>query len=138
MMRGNGIRLMLGGASAALLSCTLLAEAVDPAATVASAVSPDGRNEIRLHAAPLRYEVRRDGVLLVAPTPVNLRIGGRELASPDARTLSVVARASAGTLTTPVYKKASIDLAANGCRADFGNWHLHWWRAMTVSPTALS
>ncbi len=87
---------------------------------------------------PLRYEVRRDQAVLVAPTPVNLRVGGRELASRDARPLSVVARASAGTLTTPVYKKASIDLAANGCRADFGNWHLHWWRAMTVSPTALS
>ena len=124
MMRGNGIRLLLGGASAALLSCTLLAEAVDPAATVASAVSPDGRNEIRLHAAPLRYEVRRDGALLVASTPVNLRIGGRELASPDARPLSVVARTSTGTLVTPVYKKASIDLTANGAFADFGDWGL--------------
>ena len=91
---------------------------------VATAVSPDGRNEIRLYAAPLRYEVRRDGAVLVVPTPVNLRVGGRELASRDARPLSVAARTSTGTLTTPVYKKASVDLAANGCWADFGNWAL--------------
>ena len=99
-----------------------LVEAFAAGEPVAAAVSPDGRNEIRLYAEPLRYEVRRDRAVVVASTPVNLRFDGRELAARDARPLSVAAHASAGTLATPVYKKASIDLAANGCRADFGGW----------------
>ena len=101
-----------------------LVEAFAAGEPVATAVSPDGRNEIRLYAEPLRYEVRRDRAVVVAPTPVNLRLDGRELASRDARPLSVAARTSAGTLATPVYKKASIDLAANGAFADFGDWGL--------------
>ena len=89
---------------------------------LAEAVSPDGRNEIRLYADPLRYEVRRDRSILVAPTPVNLRVGGQDLAAHDVRPLSVIACTSLGTLATPVYKKAFVNLAANGCRADFGDW----------------
>lgn len=108
--------LPLWGASAAAGSA--LAE------PFAKALSPDGRNEIRLYADPLRYEVRRDRAVMVEPTPVNLRVGGRELASGSTRPLSIVARTSSGKLATPVYKKSSIDLAANGAFADFGDWGL--------------
>lgn len=90
---------------------------------LAVAVSPDGRNEIRLWDNPLRYDVRRDGVTLVAKTPIGLRVNGRELAD-DARARAVVARPVSGTLATPVYRKASVDLSANGQSVDFGDWGL--------------
>lgn len=65
------------------------AEAAD--GPLAVAVSPDGHNEIRLWRNPLRYDVRRDGVTLVAATPVGLRVNGRELAD-GARARGVTAR----------------------------------------------
>ena len=45
----------IGAVAAAAVSACMAAE-------VGAAVSPDGRNTIRLHAAPLAYEVLRDGV----------------------------------------------------------------------------
>ena len=42
-----------------------------------SAVSPDGKNEIRLYSSPLAYEVMRDGVVVVAKTEIGLKMNGK-------------------------------------------------------------
>ena len=51
-------------AAVAVSACT--------AAEVGSAVSPDGRNAIRLHADPLAYEVLRDGVVVAAKSGIGV------------------------------------------------------------------
>ena len=101
----------------------LAAEARPPAF---SAVSPDGRNELRLEVGDggMSYSVFRRGKTLVEPTKISLttrehgRMGGRG-ARPRATTRKVC-----GTVATPLYKKASVDLSANETRVDFGEWAL--------------
>ena len=90
-------------------------------ACVARAVSPDGRNVIELTANPLAYRVLRDGVELSGPALIALTVGGRELSSVPT-TVKVSSRVVSGSLPTPFYKKAHIDLG--GCEAfvDCGDW----------------
>ncbi|MGN0832973.1 MAG: glycoside hydrolase family 97 catalytic domain-containing protein [Kiritimatiellia bacterium] len=85
-----------------------------------SAVSPDGKNEIRLWTDPLAYEVRRGGKVVAAKTAIGLRIDGACLSAGAAREVRRETRS--GEETTPVYKKAKISLAANETFADFGAW----------------
>lgn len=88
-----------------------------PAAT---AVSPDGRNEIRLWTNPLAYEVARDGVIVAAKSAIGMKVDGACLASRVP--CRVRQEKKSGILETPVYKKAKIDLAANETVVDFGDW----------------
>ncbi len=101
----------------------LAAEARPPAF---SAVSPDGRNELRLEVGDggMSYSVFRRGKALVEPTEISLttREHGRMDgcgARPRATTRKVC-----GTVATPLYKKASVGLSANETRVDFGEWAL--------------
>ena len=89
--------------------------------TVSSVFSPDGRNEIRFDRKSISYKVFRDGVLVVADTPVSMKIAGKEL-SDGAKFKSFVKGSLSGTVGTPVYKKSSINLAANTLFADYGDW----------------
>ena len=84
-----------------------------------SAVSPDGRNEIRLWAKPLAYEVARDGAVVVAKTAIGLTVDGRSLCGGEP---AVSGTDVTGTIETPVYKKARVDLAGREAFADFGDW----------------
>ena len=86
----------------------------------AEAVSPDGKNEIRLWTSPLAYEVVRDGVTVVAKTTIGLTVDGKELSA--GRPREVRRETKSGTVETPVYKKAKLDLAGNETVADFGDW----------------
>ena len=86
-----------------------------------SAVSPDGRNEIRLYAEPLAFEVLRDGKVVVAKSEIGMTIDGQPLSCKGGFT-SVVKTSEKGVLETPVYKKASIDLATSMTRVDCGIW----------------
>lgn len=88
--------------------------------SAAKAVSPDGKNVIRLWTSPLAYEVARDGVVVVAKTEIGLKVDGACLKPGEA--CKVTARKVAGTVETPVYKKARIDLAGNETAVDFGAW----------------
>ena len=88
--------------------------------SAAKAVSPDGKNVIRLWTSPLAYEVARDGVVVVAKTEIGLKVDGACLTPGEA--CKVTARKVAGTVETPVYKKARIDLAGNETAVDFGAW----------------
>ena len=89
-----------------------------PAVTV---TSPDGRNTIRLYEAPLRYEVLRDGVRVVAKSQIGLRVNGECLAK-DNRVFAISDRSGTGRVQTPVYKKAWVDLMRTEKFADFGAW----------------
>ena len=89
-----------------------------------SAVSPDGRNEIRLWANPLAYEVIRDGKTLVAKSEIGMKVDGTCLvrAGGDARAPLIETRTLSGCVETPVYKKAKVDLSGNETFVDFGDW----------------
>ena len=87
----------------------------------AKAVSPDGRNVIRLWTDPLAYEVVRDGVTVVAKTEIGLKVDGQCL-NRGSGEMSIRSRTVSGTVDMPVYKKAKIDLAGNETFASFGDW----------------
>ena len=87
----------------------------------ATAVSPDGRNEIRLYADPLSYEVVRDGVTVVARTDIGMKVDGACLAR-QAKDPVVTKETVSGTIDTPVYKKSQVNLAGEEAFADFGDW----------------
>ena len=101
-------------AAVAVSACT--------AAEVGSAVSPDGRNAIRLHADPLAYEVLRDGVVVAAKSGIGVCLDGKCLAKGISAPTSVSKRTLTGSVPTPTYKKASISLAGNETLADFGDF----------------
>ena len=104
-------------AALAVVGCRCCREVVQP---VATAASPDGRNEIRLWTEPLAYEVRRDGVAVVAKSEIGMKVGGKCLVR-SAKCL-VQREAKSGFIETPVYKKARVDLKGNETVADFGEW----------------
>ena len=93
---------------------------LDSESPVATAVSPDGRNEIRLWADPLAYAVARDGVEIVAKSAIGLTRDGLRLAS--ARKPAVSRRTETGREPSPVYKKAFLDLASAFTTVDCGDW----------------
>ncbi len=86
------------------------------------AVSPDGKNEIRLYTAPLAYEVLRDGVVVVAKSEIGLKVDGKCLVKDAGEPKATEKKALSGTVATPVYKKASVDLAGTETFADWGDW----------------
>ena len=94
-----------------------------------SAVSPDGQNEVRLELSEskgLQYSVLRRGRFLVEPTELALKVGvswlnGREVYLLGKKVESETRKVE-GSLATPIYKKSSIDLAANEVKVDFGDW----------------
>ena len=92
----------------------------DPGADAVTAVSPDGKNEIRLWTDPLAYEVLRGGNVVVAKSEIGMKVGGKCLV-PRA-SCSVQREVKSGTVETPVYKKARIDLSGNETFVDFGDW----------------
>ena len=103
----------------ALLGCAALGFECD---VTARAVSPDGRNEIRLWTKPLAYEVVRDRTVVVAKTEIGMRVNGKDLV-PGAP-CTVQEEAKSGVLATPVYKKDRIVLDARETWVGFGDWGL--------------
>ena len=90
---------------------------------VAAAVSPDGRNEIRLYLKPLAYEVLRDGKTMVAKSRIQLRVAGKRLGR-DAETEDPVVSSGRllGKFDTAVYKKSRISHNGYEALVDFGDW----------------
>ena len=84
-------------------------------ATALTAVSPDGRTEIRLEAADgaLRYSVLRDGKTLLSPADISLSVRGKPF---SAEVVSDEPFELKGELETPLYKKRAVSLAAKGRR----------------------
>ena len=93
-------------------------------ASVLTAVSPDGRNEIRLDVGEsLKYSVARDGRELLKGAEISMSFAdGRTLGS-KAELVSSEPFELTGTLETPIYRKSSVSLAAKGRRIAFsGGW----------------
>ena len=89
-----------------------------------SAVSPDGCNELRLGIVGngMEYSIWRGGKAIVEPTRISLTVEGRGVLNGTGAEPKATTRKVEGTLETPLYKKSSIDLAANETRIDFGDW----------------
>ena len=92
---------------------------LDRDTTVASAVSPDGRSEIRLRIKPLSYEVVRDGRTVVARTDIGMAVNGAAL---QMNSLRIESGTWSGSVPSPIYKKSSVDLSGNWAFVDFGGW----------------
>ena len=91
--------------------------------SVATVVSPDGRNEIRLYLRPFSYEVRRDGRTMVARSAIALRVDGKHLGRDIENVAPVVSSGRLlGRVPTPVYKKARISQNGYEAHVDFGRW----------------
>lgn len=88
----------------------------------ARAISPDGRNEIRLWTKPLAYEIVRDRVVVVAKTEIGLKVNGGDLMSDSSCVIREEEKS--GVLETPVYKKNRIDLAGRETIVGFGAWSI--------------
>lgn len=89
-----------------------------------SAVSPDGKNEIKLYASPLAYEVLRNGKIVVARTEIGLVVDGVSLAMREGKLPCGKTEVLSGSVDTPVYKNATIDLSGNLSTLCFGDWGL--------------
>jgi len=87
-----------------------------------SAVSPDGKNEIRLYSSPLAYEIMRDGVVVVAKTEIGLKMNGKCVKEGVTKPCAVRSAKLSGFAPTSVYKKGKLDLAGNETFVDFGDW----------------
>ena len=88
------------------------------------AVSPNGLNALTLDVGKdgMKYSILRRGKELVEPTGISLFVGGRKALDGNGVTAKASQHKISGTLETPLYKKSSIDLAANETRVDFGDW----------------
>ena len=78
-------------------------------------------NEIRFSPREMTIEVVRKGQTVVEKSKIGLKVDDACLCK-DAKLVGVTTKAVAGTVSTPVYKKASVDLAAQETFADFGDW----------------
>ncbi|MBR2838040.1 MAG: glycoside hydrolase family 97 catalytic domain-containing protein [Kiritimatiellae bacterium] len=104
---------LVAAALCAGCSCTCRQDAA------VSAKSPDGRSEIRLLTNPLSYEVLRDGKVVSGRAEIGMTVDGAALVAGAAK---VSSGSWSGRVESPVYKKSSVDLAANWAFADFGDW----------------
>ena len=115
MKRRNFLAGLVAATAVAGCTCSPCAK------NVASAVSPDGHNEIRLQLKPLAYEVLRDGQTLVAKTHVGMKVDGACL-SKDAMVKDITTKSLSGCVKTDVYKKGRVCLKGQETFVDYGDW----------------
>ena len=88
-----------------------------------AAVSPDGRNKIRLYLRPMAYEVLRDDRVVVAKSRISLRIDGKRLAREAEEKTPVVSTGRVmGKFFPAVYKKGKVFESGYETVVDFGRW----------------
>ena len=104
------IRTFLAGAAALLL----FAPALAAAPRYFELRSPDGRLTLGVEAAdPIRYQLSRDGVPVMAPSALSLQLGDGSAYDGSVRFERAVRRSASETIKTPVYKRASVQVAYN-------------------------
>ena len=95
---------------------------------IKSVTSPDGRNAICLVRTEkaLRLEISRDGKFLAAANFAGQRYQGADDApSASAPVTGIAERTLSGTVRTPVYKRASVNLAGRMAAVSFaGDWSI--------------
>ena len=115
MKRRNYLAGMLAAAAVAGCTCNPIAK------NEATAVSPDGHNEIRFQLKPFAYEVLRDGQTLVAKTAVGMKIDGACLCQ-NAMVKDVTTKTLSGCEKTEVYKKDKVCLEGQETFIDYGDF----------------
>ena len=115
MKRRNYLAGMLAAAAVAGCTCNPIAK------NEATAVSPDGHNEIRFQLKPFAYEVLRDGQTLVAKTAVGMKIDGACLCQ-NAMVKDVTTKTLSGCERTEVYKKDKVCLKGQETFIDYGDF----------------
>ena len=115
MKRRNYLAGMLAAAAVAGCTCNPIAK------NEATAVSPDGHNEIRFQLKPFAYEVLRDGQTLVAKTAVGMKIDGACLCQ-NAMVKEDTTKALSGCEKTEVYKKDKVCLEGQETFIDYGDF----------------
>jgi len=80
-----------------------------------------GENEILFSPREMTIEVVRKGQTVVEKSKIGLEIDDACLCK-NAKLAQVTTKAVSGTVSTPVYKKASVSLAGQETFADFGDW----------------
>ena len=103
--------------AAAVFAAAVQSSCADSTVCV-TATSPDGRNEISVSLNPLRFCAKRDGVLVVAETEVGMDFGGTNA---PGRLVSRNSCQTSGSVSSPVYKKNSVDLSRGEAFLDFGD-----------------
>ena len=110
---------MMVAAAAALAGCAWFGGDGDEI----SAVSPDGRNEIRLYLRPMAYEVLRDGKVVAAKTRIALNIEGEHLGRYMMKSSPVVSTGRVmGKFFPAVYKKHKVFESGYETVVDYGPW----------------
>ena len=104
---------------AALFGCAAFCASPAP---VAKAVSPDGRNEIRLWTHPLSIAASRDGQELLLPSKIGLKVDGKKLGAKPGKAPVVTTRQEKGSVPMAVYKKSVLNLSGTFAKVDFGDW----------------
>jgi len=115
------------------MKCSMLLVAAGVAAqlfaaeprVIGAAVSPNGRNAIRLTLGDrLEYTVAVDGLERISASPISLSVAGRPtLGGGESRFRDCERRQLTGMLDTPIYKKSSVSLAAAETFVRFeGDW----------------
>ena len=88
-----------------------------------AAVSPDGRNKIRLYTRPMAYEVLRDGKVVVAKSRIGLHVEGMRLAREAEDETPVVSTGRVmGKFFPSVYKKHKVFESGYETKVDFDRW----------------
>ena len=85
------------------------------------AAAKSGANEIRLYQQPLRYEVLKDGVVVVPPTQIDIQMDGVWILENAAMKECKSKKCGEASEATPIYKKGAIDTRRNEALADFGD-----------------
>ena len=78
-------------------------------------------NSIRLYAEPLSYEVLKDGVVVVPPTQIDVKLDGAWMLENAAVKDIKGGMHGAASEVAPIYKKGAIDTRRNETLADFGD-----------------
>ncbi len=92
---------------------------------VTAVTSPDGHNVIRIGTEPvLAYEVLRDGVTWVKPTPLALETREYGLLGGAGLGYKATRQALKGEIDAPVYKKAKVSNEGNKAVLAFKGWAL--------------
>ena len=86
-----------------------------------SAVSPDGRNKIRLYLNPMSYEVLRDGKVVVAQSRMALRVDGQRMGREEGKPVISTGRVM-GKFFPAIYKKHKVFDSAYETKVDFEHW----------------
>jgi len=109
-------------ASAAIVAAAMCNCGKATADNGTAAVSPDGKNEIRLFLSPLAYQVSRDGAVVVPKTEIGMKLDGKCIAEGSANPVSVTTSSLRGGEGTPIYKKGNVCLCGQETFVDFGDW----------------